>query len=57
MNRGKRQFPGLRFVVIELAQFRWSNGGRARRGIACGEELANHIALPRDCLAEVIELL
>jgi hypothetical protein len=23
---GQRQFPGLRFVVIELAQFRWSNG-------------------------------
>jgi hypothetical protein len=27
------------------------------RVIACGEELANHIALPRGCLAEVIELL
>ena len=27
------------------------------RVIACGEELADHIALPRGCLAEVIELL
>ena len=27
------------------------------RVIACGEELANHIALPRGCLVEVIELL
>jgi superfamily II DNA or RNA helicase len=27
------------------------------RVIACGEELANHIALPRGCLLEVIELL
>jgi superfamily II DNA or RNA helicase len=27
------------------------------RVIACGEELANHIALPRGCLFEVIELL
>jgi hypothetical protein len=26
------------------------------RVIACGEDLANHIALPRGCLAEVIEL-
>ena len=26
------------------------------RVIACGEELANHIALPRGCLAEVMEL-
>ena len=54
---GQRQFPGLRFVVIELAQFRWSNGGRACRAIACGEELANHIAPPGGCLADVIELL
>src|SRR5271166_4199393 len=27
------------------------------RVIACGEELADHIALPRGCLAEVIDLL
>jgi superfamily II DNA or RNA helicase len=27
------------------------------RVIACGEELTNHIAVPRGCLAEVIELL
>jgi hypothetical protein len=27
------------------------------RVIACGEELADHIALPRGCLAEVIEVL
>ena len=27
------------------------------RVIACGEDLANHIALPRGCLVEVIELL
>src|SRR5437867_5177109 len=27
------------------------------RVIACGEELADHIVLPRGCLAEVIELL
>src|SRR5712692_2636963 len=27
------------------------------RVIACGEELANHVALPRGCLVEVIELL
>ena len=27
------------------------------RVIACGEELANHIAVPHGCLAEVIELL
>ena len=26
------------------------------RVIACGEELANHIALPRGCLSEVVEL-
>ena len=26
------------------------------RVIACGEELANHVALPRGCLAEVMEL-
>jgi hypothetical protein len=26
------------------------------RIIACGEDLANHIALPRGCLAEVMEL-
>jgi hypothetical protein len=27
------------------------------RVIACGEDLANYIALPRGCIAEVIQLL
>src|SRR6266496_3494818 len=27
------------------------------RVIACGEDLADHIALPRGCLVEIIELL
>jgi hypothetical protein len=53
---GQRQFPGLRFCgyracAVSLVE------RRARRAIACGEELANHIAPPGGCLADVIELL
>src|SRR5207245_11174127 len=52
----------LRLVAFQNPEFYKAQAMRLPtfnkpRVIACAEELADHIALPRGCLAEVIELL